>query len=350
MKPLSDQVVVVTGASSGIGRESALLLAERGARVVLASRNREALETLADEIRAGGGECAVAPADVTSWRQMQDLAAQAVSAFGRIDTWVNGAAVSLYARVEDAEVDEIERVIQVGLLGYVYGMKAALPHLVASGGTIINISSIAAVRPIPLQAPYSASKAAVKAFGDALRLELEHDERGVAVTTILPASINTPFFAHARSKLGAMAGPFPPVYEPRTVAEAIAFCAEHPRRDVFVGGAAKLIALQQKLMPALTDWLLLRAKVFERQQTDRSPDGDIFFEASSGPGSSAGDFRPAIPVSPYTRYIELSRLRGTLPLLAGAAGAAFAVVRRLRGSPDSDIGEGRDQPGADRTG
>lgn len=331
MRPLRDQVVVVTGASSGIGRETSLLLAERGARVVLAARNHEALQTLADDIRGAGGQCTVAPTDVSSWEQVRDLASRAVEAFGRIDTWVNGAAVSLYARVEDAEVDELERVIQVDLLGYVYGMKAALPHLVASGGTIINISSIAAVRPIPLQAPYSAAKAAVKAFGDALRLELEHDGRGVTVTTILPASINTPFFSHARSKLGVMAGPFPPVYEPRTVAEAIAFCAEHPRRDVFVGGAAKLMALQQKLLPAMTDWLLLRAKVFERQQTDRDADGDILFEASSGSGSSSGDFRPALPVSPYTRYFELSRLRGALPLLAGVAGTAAAVARRLRG-------------------
>lgn len=332
MRPLSDQVVVVTGASSGIGRETALLLAERGARVVLAARNHEALKTLADEIRTAGGDCVVVPTDVTSWQQMRDLASQAVEAFGRIDTWVNGAAVSLYSRVEDAEVDELERVIEVDLLGYVYGMKAALAHLVASGGSIINISSIAGVRAIPLQAPYSASKAAVKAFGDALRLELKHDGRDVAVTTILPASINTPFFAHARSKLGAMAAPFPPVYEPRTVAESIAFAAEHPRRDIFVGGAAKLVALQQKLAPAVTDWLLLRAKVFERQRTDRPADGDILFQASTGPGSSTGDFRPALPTSPYTRYFEQARLRGTLPLLAGLAGTAVAVARRLRGA------------------
>lgn len=247
VRPLSDQIVVVTGASSGIGRETALLLAKRGARVVLASRNEEALKTLADEIRAAGGECTVVPTDVTSWQQVHALAARAVDVFGRIDTWVNGAAVSLYARVEDAEIDELERVIQVDLLGYIYGMKAALPHLVVSGGAIINISSIAGVRPIPLQAPYSASKAAVNAFDDALRLELRYAGRDVAVTTILPASINTPFFAHARSKLGAMAAPFPPVYEPRTVAESVVFAAEHPRRDIYVGGAAKLLAFQHRL-------------------------------------------------------------------------------------------------------
>ncbi|MFN2557550.1 MAG: hypothetical protein ABR592_11925, partial [Nitriliruptorales bacterium] len=183
-----------------------------------------------------------------------------------------------------------------------------------------------------------------KAFGDALRLELKHDGRGVAVTTILPASINTPFFAHARSNLGVMAGPFPPVYEPRTVAEAIASCAEHPRRDVYVGGAAKLMALQQRLMPAVTDWLLLRANVFERQQTERPADGDILFEASSGSGSSTGPFRPALPISPYTRYFELPRLRGALPLLAGAAGAAVAVARWARGRWDSDSQERRDGP------
>lgn len=332
MRPLSDQIVVVTGASSGIGRETALLLAERGARVVLAARNEEALKALSEEIRSAGGECAVAPTDTTTWQQVRDLAAQAVEAFGRIDTWVNAAAVSLYSSVEDAEIDELERVVEVDLLGYVYGMKAALPEVAASGGTIINVSSVAGVRPLPLQAPYSASKAAVKAFADALRLELQHDGRGVAVTTILPASINTPFFTHARSKLGAMAAPFPPVYEPRTVAEAMAFAAEHPRREIFVGGVAKLLALQQRLSPALTDWVLLRGKVFERQRADRPAGDDILFEASSGPGSTTGDFRPAIPASPYTRLVEQGRLWRSLPLLAGVAATAAAALRRLWGT------------------
>ncbi|MDP8960332.1 MAG: SDR family oxidoreductase [Actinomycetota bacterium] len=334
MRPLSEQVVVVTGASSGIGRETALLLAERGARVVLAARNQEALKAVADEIRAGGGECVVVPTDVTSWQQVHDLASEAVEAFGRMDTWVNGAAVSLYSRVEDAEIDELERVLQVDLLGYIYGMKAALPHLVTSGGAIINISSIAGVRPFPLQAPYSASKAAVNAFDDALRLELRHAGRDVAITTVLPASINTPFFAHARSKLGAMAAPVPPVYEPRAVTEAIAFAAEHPRRDIYVGGAAKLLALQHKLSATMTDWLLLRGKAFERQRTDRPADGDILFEPSSGPGTSTGDFRPALPVSPYTRLFEL-RSRPGLPLLVGLAGASLAALRRLRAAAGS---------------
>lgn len=329
MRPLSKQVVVVTGASSGIGRETALLLAGRGARVVLAARNREALETLADEIRGAGGECLVAPTDVTVWQQVRELGAKAAEAFGQIDSWVNGAAVSLYAPVEDAEVDEIERVIDVGLLGVVYGVKAALPYVVASGGAIINISSIAGVRPIPLQAPYSASKAAVKAFGDALRVELRHAGHGVAVTTFLPASINTPFFAHARSKLGVMAAPFPPVYEPRTVAESVAFAAEHRRRDIYVGGAAKLLAVQHKLSETMTDWLLLRGKAFERQRTDRPPGGDILYEASSGPGASTGGFRPTLSTSPYTRLFE-HRTAGGLSLLAGLAVTSVVALRAMR--------------------
>ncbi|MDP8971538.1 MAG: SDR family oxidoreductase [Actinomycetota bacterium] len=337
MRPLREQVVVVTGASSGIGRETALLLAGRGARVVLAARNQDGLAALAEEIRAAGGEGLVAPTDVTSWPQVRDLASQAAATFGRIDTWVNAAAVSLYATVEDAEVDELERVVQVDLMGYVYGMKAALPHLMRSGGTIINVSSVAAVRPLPLQAPYSASKAAINAFADALRLELARDERGVSVTTILPGSINTPFFEHARSRLGAMAAPFPPVYEPRTVAESIAFAAEHPRREIVVGGPTKLLILQQKLSPTLTDRLLLRGKVFDRQRTDRPAGSDLLFEPSTGPGSSTGDFRPAIPVAAYTRAFEHAPAWSRMLLLASLAGAGVAALRRLRGQASPTV-------------
>lgn len=201
-RALSEQVVVLTGASSGVGRETALQLAERGATVVAAARNTEALETLAAEVERLGGTIRTVPTDVSKWEQVDALARTAVEAFGGIDTWVNCAAVSLYGRVADLEVAEIDRVLDVILRGEIYGMKAALGVMQpADTGTIINVASALGVRSVPLQSAYCAAKHGVRGFAQALRMELEHDRVPVAVCTLLPSSINTPLFTHARRPL-----------------------------------------------------------------------------------------------------------------------------------------------------
>jgi short-subunit dehydrogenase len=273
-RPLAQQIVVITGASSGIGRATARLLGEHGASVVLAAREEMALRETAQEVEALGGRALAVPTDVSDPAQVQGLAEAAVSGFGRIDTWVNGAAVSVYGTVEQLTAEEMRRIIAVDLLGTMYGAKAALPYLRASGGTLINISSVAGKRAVPLQAPYSAAKHGIVGFSEALRMELDHAGAGVAVTTILPYGLDTPFFYHARSKLDTLPRPTPPVYEPEDAARAIAAAAERPRREIIVGGAATGTILMQRLSPRLLDWALGRTGLgFRLQASDRPDDG-----------------------------------------------------------------------------
>jgi NAD(P)-dependent dehydrogenase (short-subunit alcohol dehydrogenase family) len=274
-KPVSDQVVVVVGASSGIGRASALEFARRGAKVVVAARGVRALETLVDEITTAGGEALAVPTDVADPPLVHRLAAAAEERFGRIDTWVNVAAVAVWGRVEDITDEEFDRVMRVNFLGQVYGTRAALPALRrAGGGVIIGVSSVEGVRAVPLHAPYTASKWALRGFYDALRIELAQEDAPIAVTTILPASIDTPFFEHSRSRLGALPKPPPPVYAPELVAEAIVHAAEHPTREVPVGGAAVGFVAGQRVSPALTDALMSIRRIGRGTlESDRPDDG-----------------------------------------------------------------------------
>src|SRR3954447_10634076 len=289
-RPLRDQVVVVTGASSGIGRATAALLGEKGAAVVLAARNREALDNAAAETERAGGRALAVVTDVAEWDQVQALAAAAVQRFGRIDTWVNDAAISAYGTVEQMEVDEIQRIVQVNLMGQVHGMKAALAQMREQGGkgTIINVASALAERAVPLQAAYCATKHGIKGFTEALRVELEHEHSGITITLVLPSSINTPLFAHARSKLGVKPMPIPPIYEPRVVAEALVFACVHPRREIVVGGAGKALVLGERLSASLLDrYMLFRGQMFNKQKTTQPDDGqDNLFQPSRGSGSS----------------------------------------------------------------
>jgi NAD(P)-dependent dehydrogenase (short-subunit alcohol dehydrogenase family) len=330
-RPLRDQVVVITGASSGIGRETALAFGARGAAVTLAARNEVALRAAAREVERLGGKAEVVVTDVAEWPQVERLARRVVERFGRIDTWVNNAAISAYATVEDLTIEEIERVIQVDLLGQIYGMKAALPHLKRQGtGTLINVASALAERSVPLQAAYCAAKHGIKGFTEALRLELARERSDVQVTLILPSSINTPFFTHARSKLGTKPQPIPPIYEPRVVADVILFAAEHPRRDLVAGGAGKALVLARRLSPALLDWYMLQGDSGVKQQRSGRPDDgrDNLFAPLEEPGATTGDFgEQSRSASPYTRHIELHPTRQRLLVGAALAGVA-ALVRR----------------------
>jgi NAD(P)-dependent dehydrogenase (short-subunit alcohol dehydrogenase family) len=256
-KPIAEQVVVVVGASSGIGRASALEFAGQGAKVVAASRNAEALEGLVGEILADGGEAVAVPTDVAVPEQVYALADQAEEHYGRIDTWVNDAAVAVWGRIEDISDAEFERVMRVNFLGQVYGVHAAVPALRrAGGGVIIGVSSMEGIRAVPLHAPYTASKWALRGFYDSLRIELAESKDAIAVSTVLPAAIDTPFFEHARSRVDTMPKPPPPTYAPEVVAEAIVRAAVRPTREVPVGGAVAAALVSQRLAPALTDALM----------------------------------------------------------------------------------------------
>jgi short-subunit dehydrogenase len=324
-RPLADQVVVITGASSGIGRETAVALGRRGASVVLAARNALALREVADEIRRAGGTAVAIECDVADREQVEALAQEALSHFGRVDTWINNAGVSIFGLVEDMTVEEIERVIRVDLLGVIYGCKAILPHMRERGeGTIINIGSAASYRVLPLQTPYSAAKHGVKAFTDGLRLELQHEGSGINVTLIAPGSINTPFFSHARSKMHVRGRPPPPVFEPSVVADAIIIAAEHPRRDIFIGATGKIAALAESVSPAIVDRVMLAGDVmFRQQQADALPPlHDNLFTPVLGSGAISGEWdHLASTRSPFTRLSALDPTQRRLLLGAGVIGA-----------------------------
>jgi len=331
-RPLSDQVVVITGASQGIGRETALQMARRRASLVLAARNEEALLELAVQVERLGGQAETVVTDVAEYEQVERLAQRAVDRFGRIDTWVNNAAVSIYATVEQLEPDEMERLVQVNLLGQMYGSKVAVAHMKPRGeGTIINIGSALSERAIPLQSAYVASKHAVQGFTEALRLELIHESAGIDVVLILPSSINTPLFNFARSKLGVQPMPVPPVYEPRVVAEAICHAAEHGGREIVAGGWGKLLIIGQQLSGSLLDrYMLQGGRSFEQQKTSRPDDArDNLFDPSSGAGSTTGEFgEGSKSTSLYTTYLELHPNRKRFVVTALLVGA-LAFIRRI---------------------
>lgn len=327
---LIDHVVVVTGASSGIGRETALEFGRRGASVVVAARNQAALETLADAIGRLGGEALPVVTDVSDFDQVADLASRAAERYGRIDTWVNNAAVSTYGTVEQMNAAELHRVVEVNLMGQIYGMKAALPYLQQSGGSIINVSSALGERAIQLQAAYCAAKRGVVGFGESLRLELKSEESPVRVVDVLPSSINTPLFSHARSKIGVRPKPVGRVYEPSVVAEAIVAAAKRPVRQVYAGFAGRLLAIGQRISPRLTDWYLAGpGDAVEGQRTERPDDEvDNLFTPSTGPGRTTGDFGDRSKSdSVYTRLLAPHPAIVRTAILALGAVALMALRR-----------------------
>jgi short-subunit dehydrogenase len=331
-KRLSDQVVVITGASQGIGRETALRFAAAGASVVVAARNEEALRALTTEIARLGGRAEAVVADVADPRQVERIGTVAMDRFGRVDTWVNNAGVAIYGTVEQVDAEEMERLVEVNLLGLMYGSKVAVTLMKPrGGGTIINVGSALSDRAIPLQAAYVASKHGVAGFSEALRLELMREDAGIDVVVILPSSINTPLFDFARSKLGVQPMPVPPVYAPAVVAEAIFHAAEHGGREIVVGGWGKLLTVVQWLSPSLLDrYMLQGGRAFEQQKTDRPDDRrDNLFEPSTGPGSTTGQFGAGSkPTSLYTRHLELHPVRKRASVLALGVALA-ALIRRI---------------------
>ncbi len=318
-RALSEQVVVVLGASSGIGRATALEFARQGVRrIVVASRGVEALGTLVDELTGLGAEAVAVPTDISDEAAVHALAGAAESRFGRVDTWVTVPGVSVYGDVLDIDLAEFRRVLEVNVLGHVAAAHAAVPALERAGaGGLIGIGSVLGYRAVPLQGPYVASKFALRAFYDVLRMELAEAGSPVSVSTILPASIATPFFEHARSKTGFMPKPPPPVYAPEVVAEAVVRAAVHPRREVPAGDAALGFIAGQRFSPALTDAVLSVAGR-PAQMTDRPDDGtDIVDTPTAGPGSVLGAYADqAIRTSPVTRVAGAVPRPGELLLRA----------------------------------
>lgn len=264
--PIHEQVMVITGASSGIGLVTAKRAAARGAQVVLSARNEEDLARAVQEIRQEGGRAVHVAADVADPHQVETIADAAVRTFGRIDTWVNNAAVSLYGRLTELPIEDMRRQMDVNYWGQVYGSRAAVTYLRNRGGALINVGSALSDRAIPLQGNYCAAKHALKAFTDTLRMELEEEGVPISVTLVKPASIDTPFFEKARTYLGVEPQPVPPVYAPEVVADVILHAAQHPLRELIAGGSgAKLSAA--RFVPRLADKYMERW-TFDSQKTD----------------------------------------------------------------------------------
>jgi len=257
-KRLSEQVVVVTGASSGLGRAIARGAGERGAKVVVTGRNEEALSNCVAEIERAGSEGLAVPADCAEQEQVEQVVAQAIERFGRIDTYVANAIVTVYAEAERLTPDELRRVIDVNFFGVVYGFWAALPHLRARKGTFLHVSSALAYRGIPLQAAYCSSKAGLRAFLESARVEEQKAGTGVSISLVLPGAINTPQFDRDRQKIGYQPQPVPPIYQPEPFAEATLRCAERPIRELPISWGAQKLLWGQKLSPRAGDLVLLR--------------------------------------------------------------------------------------------
>jgi NAD(P)-dependent dehydrogenase (short-subunit alcohol dehydrogenase family) len=329
LKPVGEQVVALMGASSGIGRETALRFARNEARVVVSARGEEGLDSLVEEIRREGGEAIAVPADTSEFEQVKAVADRAVEEYGRLDTWVHLAAVGLFATFEQTTPEEFERVIDVNLMGQVYGAMAALPHIKREGrGTLIHISSMGAKRSIPLQSAYCASKHGIDGFLEALRVELKHEGWPISVTQVMPATINTPFFDKARTKLGVKPVAPPPIYGPNIVADAILHAAENSARDLVVGGAARAVISTQTVSPRLLDAVLKRVG-FEVHYTDEPKPADApdnLFGPIEGHNTSEGSFGDrAHPKSLYN-WLEMHPVvrRGA------AAGMALGLLAALR--------------------
>jgi NAD(P)-dependent dehydrogenase (short-subunit alcohol dehydrogenase family) len=266
-KRLAEQVLVVTGASSGLGRAIARGGGERGAKVVVTGRNAEALANCVAEIERAGSEALAVPGDCAQQQDVERVVAEAVERFGRIDTYVANAIVTVYAEAERLKPDELRRVIDVDFFGVVYGFWASLPHLRESRGTFLHVSSALAYRGIPLQAAYCSSKAAARTFLESARVEEQKAGSGVAISLVLPGAINTPQFDRDRQKIGYQPQPVPPIYQPEPFAEATLRCAERPVRELPISWGAQKLLWGQKLSPRAGDWVLRRMG-WKSQHTD----------------------------------------------------------------------------------
>ena len=320
LKPIAEQTIVITGASSGIGLATAQEAARQGARVVMNSRDPYDLREAVDRICAEGGKATLAVGDVADFEAVKQVAQCAVDKYGGIDTWVNNAGVSTYGLIEDVVLEDARRLFETNYWGVVHGSLVALPHLrQRGGGTLINIGSVLSETGYPLQGHYAASKHAVKGFTDSLRIELEKQDLPISVTLIQPAAIDTPYPEHARNYLAAEPQHAPPVYDPALVAEAIIECAQHPHRNLRIGGRAKMFTTVDKMMPALGD--MIKQSHFEQQQADAPPHtGDTLHAPRLGDSSVRGR---------YPGHVMKHSVYTTVAKRPGSAAAAVIGVAAI---------------------
>lgn len=318
-RKLRDSVAVVTGASSGIGRATARALAGKGSTIVLTARRADVLADAVAECEAAGGQARAVPADVSDPQAVATVAAEAAEGFGRIDAWVNNAAVNLYGGLLDVPVRDWHRVIEVNLLGYYHGARAVLPWFHEQGsGVLVNVSSVLGKVPSPYQSAYVATKAAIRALSDSLRQEVAEVD-GIDVVTVLAGAVDTPLFEHAGNYSGRRPRPPRPVIAPQRVAEAIATAVRRPRREVVVGASTRAGLAGRRLLPGATERAAARAVEADQftDEPERPSPGNLFAPVPAG--REAGGGWQERDGSPLRRAA-----------VVGAAGTAAALLLRNR--------------------
>jgi NAD(P)-dependent dehydrogenase (short-subunit alcohol dehydrogenase family) len=322
----SSEVVVVTGATSGIGRATARRFAQDGASIGLIARGHEGLEAARKEVEEAGGRALVLPTDVADWDGVNSAARAVEEAFGPIDVWVNNAMTTVFAPFADIEPDEFRRATEVTYLGTVWGTKAALDRMrPRDRGSIVIVGSALAYRGIPLQSPYCGAKHGVKGFFESLRTELRHDKSNVHLSMVQLPGLNTPQFLHCRSKMPKVPQPMAPYYQPEVGADAIHWSAHHRRRELYVGGPTIKTIVGNKVAPWLVERVLAKQGV-GGQQSDKPADPnrqDNLMSPEPGDPGAHG---------PYGEKARRSSLQTQFAKRRGLVGMATAAVALLTGS------------------
>lgn len=328
-KKLNEQIIVITGATSGIGLATVKRAVRHGAKLVLAARNEKVLQNICGEITDAGGEATYVVADVGKEDEVQRIADTAIDKFGGFDTWVNNAGVIVFSDLKDLPTDEHQRIFQTNYWGVVYGSQAAQKHFRTrtDGGTLINVASINAQMPVPILGAYSASKAAVKAYSDVLRMELGHEGAPVRVSVIMPSGISTPISDHGRSHMADRGKVMPPLYDAELVADTILTAAQKKIRQITVGDTGKVSTIGWHMLPSLMDkvlgWALPKVQSSGKPKlaTDNlytpGDDGEVYLDGE----------RRGIRFSPYTQ----ARLHPVVPFCLGVlAVAGYVAVKMTR--------------------
>ena len=337
---LKHEVVVITGASAGVGRATVREFAKHGAWIGLIARGRDGLEGAKRDVEAAGGKALALPTDVADPEQVEKAAKRVEEKFGRIDIWVNNAMTSVFSPVKQMAEEEFKRVTEVTYLGYVYGTLAALRRMLPrDSGTIVQVGSALAYRAIPLQAAYCAAKHAVLGFHASLRTELLHDKSKVRVTMVQMPALNTPQFGWVKSRLARKAQPVPPIFQPEVAARAIYYAAHHPRhREYYVGHSTVQAILGNKVAPSLLDRYLARtgyaAQQYDGREDPNRPNN--LWEPVPGDHGAHGSFDQRARDYSVEWWLESHRLLLGLAGLAGAGAALYAALkgRKLNGIYD----------------
>jgi NAD(P)-dependent dehydrogenase (short-subunit alcohol dehydrogenase family) len=327
----ASKVVVITGASAGVGRATARRLAKDGAQIALIARGRDGLEGARKEVEEFGGRAIVVMVDVADAGQVEAAAAQIERELGEIDIWINNAMVSVFSPIKEMTPEEFRRVMEVTFLGSVYGTLAALKRMLPRDrGTIVQVGSALAHRSIPLQSAYCAAKHAMQGFTESLRCELIHDKSKVRVTMVQLPALDTPQFGWVKSRLPLKAQPVPPIFQPEVAAKAIYFAAHHPRREFYVAWSSAKAIIANKIAPGLLDHILARTG-YDSQQYDGAEDPNRahnLWEPVLGDHGVHGDFNARAKKS--STFLWMSEHRGWLVLIAAAVALVTIAICMVR--------------------